>query len=60
MINGKQHVYTKCVLLHVLLLVNALILIIFFPIYMYDVHYILYIIFWHYSFVKWNFNHCKK
>lgn len=42
MINGKQHVYTKCVLLHVLLLVNAL-LIIFFPIYMYDVHYILYI-----------------
>lgn len=43
MINGKQHVYTICVLLHVLLLVNALILIIFFPIYMYDVHYILYI-----------------
>lgn len=43
MINGKQHVYTKCVLLHVLLLVNALILIIFFPIYMFDVHYTLYI-----------------
>lgn len=43
MINGKQHVYTKCVLLHVLLLVNALILIIFFPIYMYDVQYTLYI-----------------
>lgn len=43
MINGKQHVYTICVLLHVLLLVNALILIIFFPIYMYDVHYTLYI-----------------
>lgn len=43
MINGKQHVYTICVLLHVLLLVNALILIIFFPIYMYDVHCILYI-----------------
>lgn len=43
MINGKQHVYTKCVLLHVLLLVNALILIIFFPIYMIDVHYTLYI-----------------
>lgn len=40
MINGKQHVYTKCVLLHVLLLVNALILIIF---YMYVVHYILYL-----------------
>lgn len=43
MINGKQHVYTKCVLLHVLFLVNALILIIFFPIYMFDVHYTLYI-----------------
>lgn len=43
MINGKQHVYTRCVLLHVLLLVNALILIIFFPIYMIDVHYTLYI-----------------
>lgn len=43
MINGKQHVYTKCVLLHVLLLVNTLILIIFFPIYMYDVQYTLYI-----------------
>lgn len=43
MINGKQHVYTICVLLHVLLLVNTLILIIFFPIYMYDVHYTLYI-----------------
>lgn len=43
MINEKQHVYTKCVLLHVLLLVSALILIIFFPIYMFDVHYTLYI-----------------
>lgn len=59
MINGKQHVYTICVLLHVLLLVNALILIIFFQ-YTCMMYTILCTYFWHYSFVKWNFNHCKK